>query len=358
MAGKGGLWLDGGMKDTLAEDLERLKGLAFGKVAERRKLVEGFNGLGEAAKRHPDYPRLKKVYPWVFVPLSLWPVDIEGFGLRVLECVKERRELDAKARLKCQLLQPPPGEAVCRMVSEYEQNVRTGSYEILLAAEHKFAQIERQVRENSELKADWEAIKGEFDVGQHRNAAGVIRRRPVQERNFHAADWRFSWKTEAEQFQNVFDVFCHKWDLYGMEGKKIPTSNLQPPEQAPSLKEEGDRSYKWEDRPLLLKLTVNITPYGTMILVPRYWSFDPRRDLKWREIKSWHRLRSAKKQGVKLGVNEVERRQEAEKAGEYWGQATAAGLRGDRRNQWVMGRLGWDPRTDDRKLRRLMAGGR
>src|ERR1043166_5800885 len=66
----------------------------------------------------------------------------------------------------------------------------------------------------------------------------------------------------------------------------------------------------------------------------------------------------SRKKGIKLGVNEGERRQEAEKAGEYWGQATAAGLRGDRRNQWVMGRLGWDPRTDDRKLRRLMEGGR
>ena len=50
VAWEGGFWLDSGMKDTLAEDLERLKGLAFGKVAERRKLVEGFNGLGEARR--------------------------------------------------------------------------------------------------------------------------------------------------------------------------------------------------------------------------------------------------------------------------------------------------------------------
>src|SRR5438876_1192245 len=92
-----------------------------------------------------------------------------------------------------------------------------------------------------------------------------------------------------------------------------------------------------EDQFLLLKLTVNITPYGTMIMIPRYWSFDPRRDLKWNEIKSWHRLRSATKQGPKLSVNEIERRREAERAREWWEQATAAGLKGDRRNQWVMG---------------------
>src|SRR4051812_45168486 len=136
------------MKSALANDLERLKGLAFTRVAERRRLVEGFHGLDESARRHPDYPRLAKLYQWIFAPLSLWPVDIEGFGLAVLECVREGRELDARARLKCGFIQEPPPEPVCRMVSEYEQNVRSGSYEMLLAAEHKFDQIEKRVREN------------------------------------------------------------------------------------------------------------------------------------------------------------------------------------------------------------------
>ena len=74
----------------------------------------------------------------------------------------------------------------------------------------------------------------------------------------------------------------------------------------------------------------------------------------WNEIKSWHRLRSATKQGRKQSVNEIERRREAEKARELWEQASAAGLKGERREQWVMGRLGWDARTDESKLRRLL----
>lgn len=313
-------------ENALAADLERLKGLAFARVASRRKLVEGFHKLPERAKEHPDYARLKKLYSWAFVPLSLWPVDVEGFGLKVLESVATGRKLDEKARLKCRLFQQPPPANVCEMVSEHERSVKAGSYEILIAAQHKFDLIEKQLGENPELKADWEAIKSHFDVNLFRNAIGVIRRRPVQERNFRGAGWKFSWGTEKEQFQNVFDVFCQKWDLYGME----------------------------RERPLLLKLTVNITPYGTLIMIPRYWSFDPRRDLKWNAVKGWHGLRSAKKQGVKLSVNEVERRQEAERAKEYWEQATAGGLQGDRRKQWVMGRLGWDPRTDDSKLRRVL----
>ena len=80
----------------------------------------------------------------------------------------------------------------------------------------------------------------------------------------------------------------------------------------------------------------------------------PGRDVKWKEVQNWHRLRSATKQGLKLSVNEVERRQEAERAQEYWDEATSAGLKGDNRDQWVMGRLGWDARTDESRLRRLL----
>ncbi len=45
------------------------------------------------------------------------------------------------------------------------------------------------------------------------------------------------------------------------------------------------------------------------------------------------------------------------KAKELWKEATKGGLKGDRRTQWVMGKLGWDARTDESRLRRLMRQG-
>jgi len=42
------------------------------------------------------------------------------------------------------------------------------------------------------------------------------------------------------------------------------------------------------------------------------------------EVQNWHRLRSATKHGLKLSVNEVELRREAERARELWDEATAA----------------------------------
>src|SRR5205807_1580775 len=144
------------------------------------------------------------VYAWVFVPWSLWPVDVRGLGLHVIRCMEEGRELDTGARLMCGLLADAPSDAVCEPIAEYEHAVKAGNYEGLIEAQHKFDLMEKELAKNPELKADWEKIKAEFKVDGYRNAAGIIRRRLAQERNFRPADWKFSWETEAQRFQNVF----------------------------------------------------------------------------------------------------------------------------------------------------------
>ena len=167
--------------------------------------------------------------------------------------------------------------------------------------------------------------KAAFDVSKFRDHKKIIRRRMVQERNFRYY-FHFGWNRNTGRFYEVFDVFCHRWNLYGMQ----------------------------EDRPLLLKLTVNLTPFGTIIFVPAYWSFDPKRDLKWRTITVLHRARGVARQGPKLSLNQSIRHEEGEKAARLWDQATAAGRKGDARVYWVMGKLGWDLRTDRSRLSRLL----
>lgn len=99
---------------------------------------------------------------------------------------------------------------------------------------------------------------------------GIVRRWLVQERSFHPG-WDFRWETERERFQVAFDAFCHRWNLYGMEN----------------------------ERPLLLKLTVNPTPHGLLIMILTYWSFDPKRDLNWSEINRLLEARGVPRQGPK-----------------------------------------------------------
>ena len=107
-------------------------------------------------------------------------------------------------------------------------------------------------------------------------------------------------------------------------------------------------------KPLLLKLSVNLTPFSTIIEVPKYWSFDPKRDLKWGAVTKLHRMRQVKRQGPKLSLGRSARREEAERGRALWEEASRAGLKGERRKQWVMERLGWDARTDESRLRRLL----
>jgi hypothetical protein len=142
--------------------------------------------------------------------------------------------------------------------------------------------------------------------------------------------WPFRWRKTADRFRAVFDVFCQRWNLYGMQ----------------------------RDRPLLLKLTTNLTPFGTMVFIPAYWSFDPKRDLNWRAITALHKARGVQKQGIKLISNDQARRIEALRAAKLSKQAAALNLKGEARRSWIMAELRLDPRTDERQLRRILAKSR
>lgn len=147
----------------------------------------------------------------------------------------------------------------------------------------------------------------------------------VSERNFRPDNWNFDWRSKKNRFENVFDAFCHKWTLYGME----------------------------HDRPLLQKLSVNVTPYGTMIVIPRYWSFDYNRDLKWRSITKLHQSREVPRQGEKLEANHSERRALASAARVFMAEAKRMGKKGESRDSWVLAKIGM-ANSDPRQLRRLL----
>jgi hypothetical protein len=176
------------------------------------------------------------------------------------------------------------------------------------------------------FQADWDSIKADFDVTKFVDHNGIIRRRLVGERSMRE-DLAFRWRTREDRFRSVFDVFCQRWHLYGMQ----------------------------QGRPLLLKLTANVTPFGTMIFIPAYWSFDPKRDLNWRSITALHKARGVQKQGPKLGLNQEAMRSQAHRAAQLSRQAAALGLKGRARDLWMMERLHLDFRTDERQLRRILA---
>src|SRR5256885_3182665 len=113
-----------------------------------------------------------------------------------------------------------------------------------------------------------------------------------------------------------------------------------------------------EDRPLLQKLSVNLTAFSTMIEVPKYWSFDPKRDLKWGAVTKLHRMREVRRQGPKLSPSRAARHTEAALARRVWREGARGGVEGGGGEEGGMGRLGWGGGTGGGRVGGVVEGDR
>lgn len=262
---------------------------------------------------------------WLLAPYTLWPIDVQSVADQMLSTVESGGKIDPSAHLLLKMLGLPPCEKTRDEVATYERMIEAGSYESLLRQPEKFSEMEQAVTSDPEFAAAWAEIKRQFTVKRFQNSKGIIRRRMTRERNFRG-DWQIDWRKKEQRFHAVFDAFCFRWDLYGME---------------------------W-DAPLPLKLTVNLTPHGTMILIPRHWSPDFARDLDWRKIGKLHRAHGARRQGPVLSVGRIERQSEAEQAQVFVQEGRRAGLKGEKLTDFVLGKLGRDLRNGSDFLKRLL----
>ncbi len=310
------------MSSSLQDALRRQSKLAFRRMRTGAELIKRIHKLPEKMRGDES---LQKLSAWLVVPFSLWPVDIIGLTEHLITRAEQGHKPANKFKVLIALLGNPPNEKTCDVICEHEHLVKGGSYESLIEAQHKFDAKEARLVKDQEFRTDWHWIKRHFNITAHQSGSGVIRRRMVFERNFHQDNWNFSWKSKRTRFENVFDAFCYKWTLYGME----------------------------HDKPLLQKLSVNVIPYGTMIVIPRFWSFDYNRDLKWRSITKLHQSREVPRQGEKIEANLSERQALAAKAKKWVAEAKRQGMKGDAKDDWVMKKIGMHD-ADSRQLRRLL----
>jgi len=138
--------------------------------------------------------------------------------------------------LLIELLPEPPDETICTAVADHELHVQKGAYENLVKTQAKYSQNELAIRTDPQLRRQWARIKVAFDVKTYCDHKGVIRRTMTTERNLRPT-FSVNVRRRDDVFHAAFDAFCLRWNLYGMQ----------------------------HDEPLLLKLAVNLTPYGTMI---------------------------------------------------------------------------------------------
>jgi len=211
-------------------------------------------------------------------------------------------------------------------VADHELHVQKGAYENLVKTQAKYAQNELAINTDPQLRRQWARIKAAFNVQAYRDHKGVIRRTMTAERNLRPS-FSVNMRRRDDVFHAVFDAFCLRWNLYGMQN----------------------------DAPLLLKLAVNITPFGTMIHIPAYWSFDPKRNIRWDAIASLHRVRVTGRQGNALAEGLAERIKAAETLRHLDKEALRLGLKGEKKHEFLCKGLGLDPRTSPKRLNRLRA---
>jgi hypothetical protein len=313
------------MSKSLHLDLKKLQARAF----DRAEWAE------EAIRRyHAAIPNLnatvvqtlRGLYDWMFVPTTLWPFNIQDVLEDCLSVLEKGKHLNAQHRLLIELLPEPPDDAVCAAVADHELHVQKGTYENLVKTQAKYSQNEIAIRTDPQLRRQWARLKAAFDVKIYRDHKGVIRRTMTAERNLRPS-FSVNVRRREEVFHAAFDAFCLRWNLYGMQ----------------------------RDEPLLLKLAVNLTPYGTMIHIPAYWSFDPKRDIRWDAIASLHRVRVTGRQGSALAEGLVERMQAAEKLRQLDRDALRLGLKGEKKHEFLCAGLGWVPGTSPKRISRLRA---
>jgi len=313
------------MTKALDLDLKRLNARAF----DRAEWAEGVLRRYHAATPNLNgvvAQQLCALYNWMFVPPTLWPFNVQDVLADCLTALEKGRRLNSRHRLLIDLLPEPPNEAICAAVAGHELHVQKGTYENLVKTQAKYSQNEIAIRTDPELLRQWARIKAAFNIQAYRDHKGVIRRTMSAERNLRPS-FSVNVGRREDVFHAAFDAFCLRWNLYGMQN----------------------------DEPLLLKLAVNLTPYGTMIHIPAYWSFDPKRDIRWDAIASLHRVRVTGRQGEAFAENLAERMKSAGKLRLLDQDAIRLGLKGETKHEFLCAGLGWVPGTSPKRISRLRA---
>ncbi|MEY4482990.1 MAG: hypothetical protein RL693_442 [Verrucomicrobiota bacterium] len=313
------------MSEALERDIKTLESRAYNSVEWASTALERYHTV--LPKLQVDArTQILPLYRWILVPPTLWPFSIVDVLNHCLDGLEEGKCLGDEELFLIHLLPESPTESACLAVTEHEHQVQQGHYEKLIKTPAKFAQTELLMTSDPLLHQQWQRIKSSFPVASFCDYKGVIRRSMSAERNMRSS-YTLNMKCQSVVFQATFDAFCQRWNLYGMQ----------------------------HDTPLLLKLTVNLTPFGTMIVIPSYWSIDPKRDIDWNEIAKLHRARVPHRQGAALAEGLAERLKLSEKLAALDQQVRQLKLKGQQKHEFLCDGLGWVPATSPKRISRLRA---
>jgi len=153
------------MAHEISQDLERLRPLAYHRLEWSRDLVRRFHEMRQAVAASPDGRLIEQVYEWLFVPLTLWPVNMHDLLAQALDQIAAKRSLGERMCLLVNFIGDPPNEAACSTAARHEHDVRQGQYESFIDAQAKFDDTDEEL---SGFSAEWDRIKSTFNVDRYR----------------------------------------------------------------------------------------------------------------------------------------------------------------------------------------------
>jgi len=300
---------------SLHRDLGHLRQLRYHRFEACGELLRHFHRVRDKVELHPAAADLWKVYDWLMCPLTFHASDFVGIAGHVLAHVEQGKELDSDFLFLLRVLDDPPSPANIAKMSGHENDVAEGKYDGIAKQAVRFKEIEAATCGDPLLRQYWNRLKSRYDKSIKRNSRGVLRRTLSRERAFDSSH-AFHWGRKRDRLQITFDALCHRWGLYGFE----------------------------QDEPLPLKLTANPTPHGTMIFIPAMMGLDGSRALVWRSVSESHKAHGARRQGGKLSLTRMQNRVDSERAKVLDAEAEKAGLHGKKRREYVLQKMGQDPR--------------
>ncbi len=306
--------------------------LAF---SQQKKAGPGFKSIygllrDEQHKQH--WPILQVVHDWLLVPYSFWAVDMIGVSNFMIKEICAGRPFSRKFALLIRFLSWYPPKLAQELIALHEHSVSKGQYDKWVRLNKKFEAYEKKVLTSRLLQKEWQAIKDEFPVAEYANKDGVVRRHVACERNFKDGDWAFHFGEgdDEDEFYTVFTGFCAKWKLWGMAF----------------------------DKPLLLKLSVNMTPFCLLVGIPFYMNINGKNDIVWREVSKVLKALGAVQAGIKRLEAQVEREDEALRTLDAETSAQAKELKGQDRIDHIIEEACLPLNVDARGIRTRLALGR
>lgn len=214
-------------------------------------------------------------------------------------------------------------------VRRSERCLHAGEFDGFLRAVIKHREVSERVAASPEYRRDWRKLRRLFP--KETRSRSLLHRSLVPERNWVKEGQGLRFATRAESFQTCLNLLCWKYCLWAV---------------APG------------GRPLVLKPSATITPWGTQLFIPAYLSLDFKRDIDVAHLSALHRARGVARQGEAFAEGrklKAERQRRARRADK---EAKRHGLRGEARLAYIAQATGLGPNWDERAVRRLIRGRR